>query len=154
MVVSRVDTRIHYDDVDDVDDNKDGYRSMSFGVVFTGTSIPLARFVIIPPLSSFSAIAALTRGEPPPFFRSVLTLSHPRARRRAVCLIRRGGRRVESRRGAGEVAENTREWDGVYLVARHDYATAIDLLDPIVETSCCLAVRLYVREIVKPSETR
>lgn len=140
MVVSRVATRTH-------DDDEDGRRSMSFGVVFTGTNIPLARFVIIPPSHSFSVMAALIRSKPPPFFRSMLTLSHPRTRRRAVCLIRRGGRRVEGQGGAGKVVENTREWDGVHLVARHDYATVIDLLSLIVETSCCcLVVKLHSKD--------
>lgn len=38
---------------------------------------------------------------------------------------------AESRELGGRVGEG-----GVHLVAQHDYATAIDLLVPIVETSC------------------
>lgn len=47
--------------------------------------------------SSFPALflhCLLYSRKPPTFFRSVLTFSHPL--RRAVCLIRRGGRRVET----------------------------------------------------------
>lgn len=38
--------------------------------------------------------------------------------------------------------EDARGWWWVHLVARHDYATAIDLLVPIVETSCSPRCRI------------
>lgn len=47
--------------------------------------------------------------------------------------------------------EDARGWWWVHLVARHDYATAIDLLVPIVETSC--SPRCRIKSWMSPTGT-
>jgi len=56
-----------------------------------------------------------------------------------------GGEEQKPVRARGKV---TGGWSRVYLVAQHDYVTAIDLLGPIVETSCSPSRSGYIGQFV------